>query len=187
MGSLYVLQDGELTTAPPVQKTLPEKPGYLFRLTLGLHPDIGDDRTVTLILPAILDGKVFAVRVLRWYDANKRGYAGSSSDANSALKTTWCYNWDASNPIWKDREYVVHHHLAGELRGNNDLTTRFYLGATADLADHAIHIYNVYATFTCVLREAACGIEIVADALSTLIADRVGIHHGTIDLHRRCV
>ena len=52
VGRLYVLQDGELTTAPPVQKTLPEKPGYLFRLTLGLHPDIGDDRTVTLILPA---------------------------------------------------------------------------------------------------------------------------------------
>ena len=50
--SLYVLRDGELTTAPPVQKALPGKPGYLFRLTLGLHPDIGDDRTVTLILPA---------------------------------------------------------------------------------------------------------------------------------------
>ena len=52
VGNLYVLQDGELTTAPPVQKTLPEKPGYLFRLTLGLHPDIGDTRTVTLDLPA---------------------------------------------------------------------------------------------------------------------------------------
>lgn len=52
VNSLYVLRDGELTTAPPVQKTLPEKPEYLFRLTLGLHPDIGDDRTVTLILPA---------------------------------------------------------------------------------------------------------------------------------------
>ena len=50
--SLYVLRDGELTTAPPVQKTLPEKPGYLFRLTLGLYPDIGDARTVTLNLPA---------------------------------------------------------------------------------------------------------------------------------------
>ena len=50
--SLYVLRDGKLTTAPPVQKTLPEKPGYLFRLTLGLHPDIGDARTVTLSLPA---------------------------------------------------------------------------------------------------------------------------------------
>ena len=52
VGSLYVLRDGELTTAPPIQKTLPEKPGYLFRLTLGMHPDIGDARTVTLDLPA---------------------------------------------------------------------------------------------------------------------------------------
>jgi len=52
VGSLYVLRDGELTTAPPVQKTLPEKPGYLFRLTLGLHPDIGGNRTTELDLPA---------------------------------------------------------------------------------------------------------------------------------------
>ena len=52
VNSLYVLRDGELTTAPPCAKDLPEKPGYLFRLTLGLHPDIGNDRTVTLILPA---------------------------------------------------------------------------------------------------------------------------------------
>ena len=52
VNSLYVLRDGELTTAPPVQKALPGKPGYLFRLTLGLHPDIGDARTVTLNLPA---------------------------------------------------------------------------------------------------------------------------------------
>ena len=52
VNSLYVLRDGELTTAPPVQKTLPEKPGYLFRLTLGLHPDIGDDRMTELDLPA---------------------------------------------------------------------------------------------------------------------------------------
>ena len=50
--SLYVLRDGELTTAPPVQKTLPEKPGYLFRLTLGLHPDSGGIRTTELDLPA---------------------------------------------------------------------------------------------------------------------------------------
>ena len=52
VNSLYVLRDDELTTAPPVQKALPGKPGYLFRLTLGLHPDIGDARTVTLDLPA---------------------------------------------------------------------------------------------------------------------------------------
>lgn len=52
VNSLYVLRDGELTTAPPVQKTLPEKPEYLFRLTLGLHPDIGGNRTTVLDLPA---------------------------------------------------------------------------------------------------------------------------------------
>ncbi len=52
VGSLYVLRDGELTTAPPVQKTLTEKPGYLFRLTLGLHPDIGGNRTTELDIPA---------------------------------------------------------------------------------------------------------------------------------------
>ena len=52
VGSLYVLRDGELTTAPPVQKALPGKPGYLFRLTLGLCPDFGGDRTAVLDLPA---------------------------------------------------------------------------------------------------------------------------------------
>ena len=52
VGSLYVLRDGELTTAPPVQKTLPEKPEYLFRLTLGLCPDFGGDCTAVLDLPA---------------------------------------------------------------------------------------------------------------------------------------
>ena len=52
VGNLYVLQDGELTTAPPVQKALPEKPGYLFRLTLGLRPDFGGNRTTELDLPA---------------------------------------------------------------------------------------------------------------------------------------
>ena len=50
LGRFYA--ENDFTTAPPVQKTLPEKPGYLFRLTLGLHPDIGDARTVTLDLPA---------------------------------------------------------------------------------------------------------------------------------------
>ena len=52
VGSLYVLRSGELTAAPPCAKELPEKPGYLFRVTLGLHPDLNDTRTVTLDLPA---------------------------------------------------------------------------------------------------------------------------------------
>ena len=51
-GGCYVVRDGELLTAPPCFRELPEKPGYLFRMTLGLHSDYGDDRTVTLDLPA---------------------------------------------------------------------------------------------------------------------------------------
>ena len=51
-GNDYVVQSRNLRTAPPCQKGLPQKPDYLFRLMLGLHPDIGDDHTVTLILPA---------------------------------------------------------------------------------------------------------------------------------------
>ena len=48
----YVVQHSELVTAPPCAKELPEKPEYLFRLTLGLHPDLDADQTVTLTLPA---------------------------------------------------------------------------------------------------------------------------------------
>lgn len=47
-----MVKHSELVTAPPCAKELPEKPEYLFRLTLGLHPDLEDDRTVTLELPA---------------------------------------------------------------------------------------------------------------------------------------
>ena len=49
---VYVVQHSELVNAPPCAKKLPEKPEYIFRLTLGLHPDLEDDRTVTLELPA---------------------------------------------------------------------------------------------------------------------------------------
>lgn len=52
VGNCYVLRDSELTAAPPCAKGLPSKPSYLFRLTLGLHPDFKDARTVMLILPA---------------------------------------------------------------------------------------------------------------------------------------
>ena len=52
VGSYYVLRDGEMTAALPCSRELPKKPDYLFRVTLGLHPDLDDDRTVTLTLPA---------------------------------------------------------------------------------------------------------------------------------------
>ena len=79
VNSLYVLRDGELTTAPPVQKALPGKPGYLFRLTLGLHLDIGDARTVTLDLPASEEALVAAqeqLGTLNWENTVVLNYDG---------------------------------------------------------------------------------------------------------------
>ena len=79
VGSLYVLRDGELTTAPPVQKTLPEKPGYLFRLTLGLHPDIGGNRTTELDLPAseeVLAAAQEQLGTLNWENTVVLNYDG---------------------------------------------------------------------------------------------------------------
>ena len=79
VNSLYVLRDGELTTAPPCTKDLPEKPGYLFRLTLGLHPDIGDERTATLDLPAteaeLLDAQA-QLGTLNWENTVVLNYDG---------------------------------------------------------------------------------------------------------------
>ena len=77
--SLYVLRDGELTTAPPVQKTLPEKPGYLFRLTLGLCPDFGGDRTAVLDLPASEESLAAAqeqLGTLNWENTAVLNYDG---------------------------------------------------------------------------------------------------------------
>ena len=48
----YVVQHSELVTVPPCSRELPKKPNYLFRVTLGLHPDLDADQTVTLTLPA---------------------------------------------------------------------------------------------------------------------------------------
>ena len=77
--SLYVLRDGELTTAPPIQKTLPEKPGYLFRLTLGLCPDFGGDRTAVLDLPASEEALIAAqeqLGTLNWENTVVLNYDG---------------------------------------------------------------------------------------------------------------
>lgn len=79
VNSLYVLQDGELTTVPPVQKTLPEKPEYLFRLTLGLCPDFGGDRTAVLDLPASEEALVAAqeqLGTLNWENTVVLNYDG---------------------------------------------------------------------------------------------------------------
>ena len=79
VGSLYVLCVGELTAAPPCPKELPPKPSHLFRLTLGLHPDFKDARTVTLNLPATeaeLSAAQEQLGTLEWENAVVLDYDG---------------------------------------------------------------------------------------------------------------
>ena len=78
-GSDYVVQSRNLRTVPPCQKGLPQKPDYLFRLTLGLHPDMGDDRTTVLVLPASEEDLTAAqeqLGTLKWENAVVLDYDG---------------------------------------------------------------------------------------------------------------
>lgn len=75
----YIVQSEELRKAPPCPKGLPQRPDYLFRLTLGLDPDLGKDRTVTLELPAT-DAELQAAKeqlgIVRWDEAILTDYDG---------------------------------------------------------------------------------------------------------------
>src|SRR5574344_63137 len=66
------------------------------------------DRVVNIVQNEFYD-RVSFVKVFQWNDTDKKGYAGKDSKSNEILNTTWCYNWDAGNNIWKDREYVTVH------------------------------------------------------------------------------
>ncbi len=66
-------------------------------------------------LPKVLNGKISFIRISKWNNAIKRGWAGYWSDATQELLNTgWAYNWDAStHSDWTDREYVTQHHHEG--------------------------------------------------------------------------
>lgn len=90
---------------------------------------IADKADLTVNLPAILDRAVSSIRVLPWNDASKKGFAGRDNTINTALNTTWCYNWDAGTDSYADREYVTQrHHESGMKNGK-------YEGAWPSVAD----------------------------------------------------
>ena len=108
------------------------KRGYM--VTLATKEDgkgysrvfIADKSNRRINLPTtskILDRHVSSIRVSKWNDVTKKGYAGNNSTINALLNTTWCYNWDAGWHEWDDREYVTQHHHEGwpsiESVGNN--------------------------------------------------------------------
>lgn len=62
-----------------------------------------------------LNGRISFIRISKWNDVSKRGWAGWwNNETQELLNTSWCYNWDASNHNdWVDREYVTQHHHEG--------------------------------------------------------------------------
>lgn len=74
---------------------------------------IADKEPISVNLPTILSNSISALRVSKWNDASKKGYAGWDPAYNDPLNTTWCYSWDAGINIWTDREYVTQHHHEG--------------------------------------------------------------------------
>ncbi|MBR2035995.1 MAG: hypothetical protein IJ984_08130, partial [Prevotella sp.] len=74
---------------------------------------IADKEPILVDLPTILSNSISALRVSKWNDASKKGYAGWDPAYNDPLNTTWCYSWDAGINIWTDREYVTQHHHEG--------------------------------------------------------------------------
>ena len=62
-----------------------------------------------------LNGRVSYIRISKWNDVIKRGWAGFwSNDVQEKFNTGWAYNWDASvHADWVDREYVTQHHHEG--------------------------------------------------------------------------
>ena len=71
---------------------------------------IADKEDLVVNLPQLMTDKISSYRLFKWYNVSKTGWGGSQSDINSALNTTWCYDWGAGTPSFLDREYVTHHH-----------------------------------------------------------------------------
>ena len=71
---------------------------------------IADKEDIRVDLPAILSGKISALRVSQWNDASKKGFCSWQQGPNELLNTTWHYNWDAGINPSDDREYVTQQH-----------------------------------------------------------------------------
>ncbi len=76
---------------------------------------IADQADVEMDMPNVLDKRVSFIRISKWNNVHKRGWAGWwNDDTQKLLNTSWCYNWDASDhKSWVDREYVTQHHHEG--------------------------------------------------------------------------
>lgn len=70
-----------------------------------------DDKEISL-RNTILNKRVSFIRISKWLDTTKKGWAGTwSTETQNLFNTSWCYNWDDSNHRdWTDRDYVTQKH-----------------------------------------------------------------------------
>ena len=83
----YVVQHSGIAWTEPILDPLPRKPDDLFRITLGLRPNIAeDDRTAVLVLPASekeIDVAREQLGTLKWENTVVLDYDGILPDAAS--------------------------------------------------------------------------------------------------------
>ena len=62
-------------------------------------------------LPHVLDGRISSYRIFPWYYTSKKGLASTGNKAeNTAVGSTWCYDWGEGNAtLLPDREWVPNH------------------------------------------------------------------------------
>lgn len=104
-----------------------------------------------------LNGRVSYIRISKWNDVIKRGWAGFWNDGvQEKFNTGWCYNWDASDHRdWVDREYVTQHHHegwpgiadVGEVTGSANILGNNEPDNKADDKEQDIDVKNVLANW----------------------------------------
>ena len=104
-----------------------------------------------------LNGRVSYIRISKWNDVIKRGWAGFwNDDVQEKFNTGWCYNWDASDHRdWVDREYVTQHHHegwpgiadVGEVTGSATILGNNEPDNKADDKEQDIDVKNVLANW----------------------------------------
>ena len=69
---------------------------------------VADTRNIKVDLAGTpLDGTVSFIRINKWNDTSKKGWAGGQATQNNLLNTTWYYNWNDNGELNSaDREYV---------------------------------------------------------------------------------
>ena len=94
------------------------KRGYMVTFAIGTGgwgysrcfiADMEDLEVPTL--SNVLDGRISSYRLFKWFNAHKAGLASDGRvEANSALNSSWCYDWAGGNEsTLPDTEWVPNH------------------------------------------------------------------------------